>query len=75
MAIPKFTCDTCRFYSPLEFLGHCKRYPHFEQKSKHEWCGEYYSAQEDAEISAAIEQVAEPADQPKKRGRPAKVAL
>jgi hypothetical protein len=68
------SCKICKhFLDSGHNVGTCRRYPIFQNRSPNEVCGEFFINVVAVEISPVPEAGAF-SEQPKKRGRPAKVA-
>ena len=62
-------CIECKWYSgtPNDVYGLCKRYPTTQNKTQHDWCGEYLSK---IEVVVDISEYNKPTlIEPVKRGR------
>ena len=70
----KQNCKACVYFNDIGQMGQCRRYPTFQNRHHTEWCGEF-------ELVAIVptEDVLPVLEagtfSPKKRGRPAKVAV
>jgi hypothetical protein len=64
-------CNSCRYFSAGERIGICKRYPTHINKSKDDWCGEFFS--EPTQINPFLYSVSI-TDGKRKAGRPKKYA-
>ena len=68
------SCKICKhFVDSGHNVGTCRRYPHFQNRSPNEVCGEFFTNVVAVEGSP-IPEVGAFSEPPKKRGRPAKDA-
>jgi hypothetical protein len=67
----KENCKACHYFNDIGQMGQCRRYPTYQNRHYTEWCGEFEVV---AVESSPILEVGVFSEQPKKRGRPAKVA-
>ena len=68
------SCKICKhFVDSGHNVGTCRRYPHFQNRSPNEVCGEFFTNVVAVESSPILE-VGAFSEPPKKRGRPAKDA-
>jgi len=66
----KENCKACCYFNDIGQMGQCRRYPTYQNRHYTEWCGEFEV------VAVEISPVPEAgAFLPKKRGRPAKVAV
>jgi len=68
------SCKICKYFADSGHqVGTCRRFPHYQNRSPNEYCGEFFS-----KLVAILEDVSPVPEagafSPKKRGRPAKVA-
>jgi hypothetical protein len=69
------SCKICKhFVDSGHNVGTCRRYPLFQNRSPNEVCGEFFTNVVAVESSPILE-VGAFSEPPKKRGRPAKVAV
>ena len=68
------SCKICKhFVDSGHNVGTCRRYPHFQNRSPNEVCGEFFTNVVAVEGSTILEAGAF-SEPPKKRGRPARDA-
>jgi hypothetical protein len=66
----KENCKACCYFNDIGQMGQCRRYPTYQNRHYTEWCGEFEVV---AVESSPVPEAG--AFSPKKRGRPAKVAV
>ena len=70
----KQNCKACVYFNDIGQMGQCRRYPTFQNRHHTEWCGEFeLVAILETEDVLPVQEAG--AFSPKKRGRPAKVAI
>jgi hypothetical protein len=70
----KQNCKACVYFNDIGQMGQCRRYPTFQNRHHTEWCGEFelVAIPETEDVLPVLEAGI---FSPKKRGRPAKVAV
>jgi hypothetical protein len=70
----KQNCKACVYFNDIGQMGQCRRYHTFQNRHHTEWCGEFeLVAILETEDVLPVQEAG--AFSPKKRGRPAKVAI